>query len=49
VEVKPVTAPAATSVTIPTSYLVPIIIGAFLLLAAAGLMLRRRAVSHPTM
>jgi hypothetical protein len=49
VEVKPVTAPAVTSATIPTSNLIPIIIGAFLLLAAAGLMLRRRAVSHPTM
>ena len=49
VEVKPVTAPAVTLATIPTSYLIPIIVGAFLLLAAAGLMLRRRAVSHPTM
>lgn len=49
VEVKPVTAPTATPVTIPTSYVVPILIGAFLLLAAAGLRLRRRAVSHPTM
>jgi hypothetical protein len=47
--VKPVTAPDATPVTIPISYLVPIIIGSCLLLAGAGLILRRRAVSHPTM
>ena len=49
VEVKPVTTPAVTPATIPVSYLIPIIMGGFLLLTAAGLMLRRRTVSHPTM
>jgi hypothetical protein len=48
VEVKPTGAPAATFVSIQTPYLTPIVIGALLLLAGAGLMLRRRAVGHPT-
>lgn len=49
VEVKPAGAPTATLVSIQTPYLTPIVIGALLLLAGAGVMLRRRVVGHPTM
>ena len=49
VEVEPVAAPAATTAPIQASYLIPIVIAALFLLAGAGLVLRRRAISHPTM
>src|SRR5690349_12612879 len=48
-EVKPVTAPPLTATTIQTANLIPIVIAALLLLAGAGLRLRRRATSHPTL
>ena len=48
-EVKPVTAPPLTATTIQTANLIPIVIVALLLLAGAGLRLRRRATSHPTL
>ena len=46
---EPVAVPVATPAPIQTSYLIPIAIAAFLLLAGAGFVLRRRTVSHPTM
>ena len=48
-EVEPVTAPAVTAAPVQISYLLPAVIAALLLLAGAGLALRRRAVSRPTM
>ena len=48
-EVEPVTAPVMTPVPVQTSYLIPAVLAFILLLAGAGLVLRRRAVSHPTM
>jgi len=46
---EPVAAPVVTPAPVQTSYLIPIAIAAFLLLAGAGFVLRRRTVSHPTM
>jgi hypothetical protein len=48
-EVEPVTAPVVTPVPVQTSYLIPAVIASILLLAGAGLALRRRTVNHPTM
>lgn len=48
-EVEPVTAPAVTPAPVQTSYLIPAVIASILLLAGAGLVLRRRTVSHPMM
>lgn len=48
VEVEPVAAPAGTPAPIQTSYLIPAVIASILLFVGAGLVLRRRAVSHPT-
>jgi hypothetical protein len=48
VQVEPVAAPAVTPAPIPTSYLIPAILAGILLLFGAGLILRRRTVSHPT-
>jgi hypothetical protein len=45
---EPVAAPAASRAPIQTSYFVPAVIAAILLLVGAGLVLRRRTVSHPT-
>jgi len=49
VEAEPVTAPAATPAPIQPSYLIPAVLASILLLVGAGFVLRRRAVSHPTM
>jgi len=49
VEVQPVTAPAATPAPIRVPYLIPLVIAAIVLLVGAGLALKRRTVSHPTM
>lgn len=49
VEVEPVAAPAVTPAPLQASYLIPAILAGILLLAGAGLILRRRSVSHPTM
>ena len=48
VEVEPVAAPAVTPAPVQIPYLIPVAIAALLLLAGAGLVLRRRVVSHPT-
>ena len=45
---EPVTAPAASTATIEPSYIIPVVIVAILLLVSAGLVLRRRTVSHPS-
>jgi len=45
---EPVVAPAASPVPVQVPYLIPAVIAAILLLAGAGLILRRRTVSHPT-
>ena len=46
---EPVVAPAASPTPIQTPYLIPAVIAAILLLVGAGLTLRRRTVSNPTM
>ncbi|HEX9332668.1 MAG TPA: hypothetical protein VF896_12315 [Anaerolineales bacterium] len=46
--VAPVTAPAVSSVPIPTSYIILALVAVALLLAGAGLVLRRRTISHTT-
>lgn len=48
VEVEPVAAPAVTPAPIQTSYLIPAVLASIVLLVGAGLVLRRRAVGHPT-
>jgi uncharacterized membrane-anchored protein YitT (DUF2179 family) len=48
-EVQPVTAPAVTQAPVQTSYLIAAILASILLFAGAGLILRRRAIGHPTM
>jgi hypothetical protein len=45
---EPVAAPAASPAPIQTPYFIPAVIAAILLLVGAGLVLRRRTVSHPT-
>jgi hypothetical protein len=49
VEVEPASAPVTAPAPIQTSYLIPAVIAALLLLAGAGLILKRRTVNHPTM
>jgi len=49
VDVEPVTVPATSSAAAQVPYLIPIAIAAILLLMGAGLALRHRAVSHPTL
>lgn len=45
---EPVVAPAVSPAPVQTPYFIPAVIAAILLLAGAGLALRRRIVSHPT-
>ena len=45
---EPVVAPTASPARLQTSYLMPAVIAALLLLAGAGLVLRRKTASHPT-
>ena len=47
-EEKAIAAPAASPAPLQTSYLIPAVIAAILLFLGAGLILRRRTVSHPT-
>lgn len=49
VEVEPVTAPVASPAPFQTSYLLPALLASILLFVGAGFVLRRRAISHPTM
>jgi hypothetical protein len=49
VEVEPVAAPTVTPAPIQNSYLIPAVLASILLLIGAGFVLRRRAISHPTM
>jgi len=49
VEVEPASAPVTAPVPLQIPYLVPAVIAALLLLAGAGLILKRRTVNHPTM
>jgi hypothetical protein len=48
-EVEPVTALTASPAPIQTSYLIPVILASIILFIGAGFILRRRAISHPTM
>jgi hypothetical protein len=47
VEVEPASAPVTAPAPLQIPYLAPAIIAALLLLAGAGLMLKRRTVNHP--
>jgi hypothetical protein len=49
VEVEPASAPVTAPAPLQIPYLVPAVIAALLLLAGAGLILKRRTVNHPTM
>ena len=46
--VGPVAAPAVTPAPAQTPYLIPAVLAAILLFVGAGLVLRRRTISHPT-
>ena len=48
-EVEPASAPVTAPAPLQIPYLIPAVITALMLLAAAGLILRRRTVNHPTM
>ena len=48
-QVEPVSAPVTAPAPLQTSYLIPAVIAAILLLAGTGLILKRRTVNHPTM
>jgi hypothetical protein len=45
---EPVAAPAASPAPIQAPYLIPAVIAAILLFVGAGVVLRRRTISHPT-
>jgi len=49
VEAEPASAPVPAPVALQIPYLIPAVIAALLLLAGAGLILKRRTVNHPTM
>lgn len=47
--VEPVTAPAVSPMPVPASYIIPALVAFILVLVGTGLVLRRRAASHPSM